>query len=288
MCQGGVCRCDGTLAYCAGECVNTKSDPDHCGSDCGVRCTGGQACVAGACTCESGSFCGDACVDTSVDRANCGGCDKPCGNPRTCSAGKCECASGLTFCSPGCVDAKTDQLNCGTCGMQCQGASQCVNGACKVCSTGCAVLSTTVADNSSNPWVTYGTKLNPPVDLVEASVTAVVYVATSVKPTFIEIHCDDTTDSSSSGTYTSMPIPATGWYKITAGQLTLAHVDLLELMLTNFDGVGTATVYVDSITISSAVAGPWDFTSSAAPLTYAPGGDVDPSAVSGIASWRNN
>jgi len=157
-----------------------------------------------------------------------------------------------------------------------------------VCSTGCAVLSTTVDDISSGVFVTYGTKLEPAVDLVAATVTVWLYVTSSIRPTFIQVHLDDTTDSASSGTYTSTAIPAAGWYKITTAPLSLPNVDLLELMLTNFDEVGTSTIYVDSITISPAVAGPWNFTSSGAPLTFAPGDSVDPSVVSGLVGWRNN
>ncbi len=45
-CVGGTTLCDGT-------CVNTSSDPAHCGA-CGTRCDAGEACVSGTCS-ELGS-----------------------------------------------------------------------------------------------------------------------------------------------------------------------------------------------------------------------------------------
>lgn len=246
ICRDGECQCNGDLAYCDGECVDTKTDAKHCGSGCGVSCTAGRNCVAGACKCPSGTFCNGACVDTTSDPAHCGACDKIC-----------------------------------------QGASECLTGACKTCSTGCAVLSATVTDNSASPFVRFGITLNPPIDLVGAAITARLYVASNVQPTTVQVHIDDTTDSSSSGMYAATAVGTSGWF-VAEMFVTASNIDLLEVMLQDFSGVGGAAVYLDSISISTGVAGPWEFTSAAAPLTYSIGVGVDPSDISGSVSWRNN
>ncbi len=49
VCQAGSCVCDGGLVSCGGVCVDTASDPSHCG-DCGTVCVSGQSCHAGVCT----------------------------------------------------------------------------------------------------------------------------------------------------------------------------------------------------------------------------------------------
>jgi hypothetical protein len=87
--------------------------PDH-------RCV---ACLSGA-DCPAGSFacCGDQCVDTSADTANCGGCARA-------------CSVGLSCCAGACTDLATDPLHCGACGQACDtlhsvGAS-CVGASCQ-------------------------------------------------------------------------------------------------------------------------------------------------------------
>jgi hypothetical protein len=104
--------------------------------------------VNGECLCPPGTTrCGNSCVDTNVDIANCGGCGNDCdgasdstahGAP-TCSGGHCGyvCYPGFADCnhllSDGCeVDLRSDQKNCGGCGKACDAAhgQPCVLGKC--------------------------------------------------------------------------------------------------------------------------------------------------------------
>lgn len=66
--------------------------------------------------------CGSACVDTTGDPSNCGGCGISCGTGGTCEAGTCACAGG--------VDINTDPNNCGSCGNVCAPGQTCVAGTC--------------------------------------------------------------------------------------------------------------------------------------------------------------
>ncbi|MDB4941065.1 MAG: Tryptophan synthase alpha chain [Labilithrix sp.] len=50
-CEAGACVCRGT--QCGTTCVDTQTDPFHCGG-CGVTCGDGTTCVAGACRCSAG------------------------------------------------------------------------------------------------------------------------------------------------------------------------------------------------------------------------------------------
>ncbi|MCC6877299.1 MAG: hypothetical protein IT378_23540, partial [Sandaracinaceae bacterium] len=66
-CNAGACECAAT--DCGGACVDTSSDPDHCGS-CNNVCEVDQVCQGGGCTseCTGGlTACNRACVDTRTD-----------------------------------------------------------------------------------------------------------------------------------------------------------------------------------------------------------------------------
>jgi hypothetical protein len=189
------------------------------------------------------------------------------------------------FCAGACVDTDVDEAHCGGCGIMCEGASECVNGACKTCSTGCAVLHATVTDNSSSPFVRYSIQLSPPVNLAGATITARLYIASSVQPDIVQVHIDDTTDSSSTGIYAATPVSVSGWFEAKMSNIPFSNIDLLELWLQDFNTLGSTAVYVDSISISPALAGPWNFASSAAPLAYSLGEGVDLNAISGGLTW---
>jgi len=77
--------------------------------------------------------CGDACIDTSSDPENCGGCGTECAVGEVCSSGTCTtggCPSGLTDCDGACVDTTFDPSNCGACGTACADGEVCSAGAC--------------------------------------------------------------------------------------------------------------------------------------------------------------
>jgi hypothetical protein len=118
---------------CGGDCVDTTSDPDHCGG-CGVLCPveQGLECVDSICVgsvpcppnltdCSAG-----VCTDLQSDPFNCGGCGV------VCPTGSCEgfvcqadCAPPLQPCPDGCVDVGSDPLNCGGCNIQCPDGWSC-------------------------------------------------------------------------------------------------------------------------------------------------------------------
>ncbi|MBN1772974.1 MAG: hypothetical protein JXB32_17020 [Deltaproteobacteria bacterium] len=67
VCVGGECVCaDPALTDCGTACVDTSSDPDHCGG-CDTACDPGESCAAG--TCVPGAADADADADVSEDDA---------------------------------------------------------------------------------------------------------------------------------------------------------------------------------------------------------------------------
>jgi hypothetical protein len=87
---GGQCAaCSGSQTLCNGKCVDTKVDPQSCGQ-CGIVCTGGKLCAAGACTCAAGTTdCGGTCVNLGSDAQHCGNCTTVCPAAGTCAVGVC-------------------------------------------------------------------------------------------------------------------------------------------------------------------------------------------------------
>lgn len=131
---------------CGDVCVDTASDPAHCGA-CGGACVAPPnavpVCSVGACAfvCASGFVrCGDACVDLNSDAAHCGACGNACEGPEggtsACVAGSCApaCPAGTERCGDACVDTATDKDHCGTCSNACVdplgGTATCAGGTC--------------------------------------------------------------------------------------------------------------------------------------------------------------
>lgn len=86
-------RCaDDAHSACAGVCVDTATDPEHCGA-CDRLAPEGTTCRDGAVACfDAGeTLCTDTCVDTSYDLAHCGSCGHACpawsGRSITCEGG---------------------------------------------------------------------------------------------------------------------------------------------------------------------------------------------------------
>ena len=119
---------------CGGACVDTLSDPRHCGG-CDVACDPlGEMCEAGACALRPGfSRCGAAVVDLDTDRENCGRCGVTCEGEELCREGQCVCANAAeTSCGGVCVAVEIDRENCGRCGIACELGEACQAGSCVV------------------------------------------------------------------------------------------------------------------------------------------------------------
>ena len=139
--EGRGCTTNLTSAYYCGGCKQSCADPTPvCAPTADMQ---GYVCAA-TCPAEAPTKCaGSACVDTTTDLGNCGGCSKACPSNVThgtvaCSAGACAitCDRGYDVCANNCVDYQTDNRNCGTCGTVCDAIHTCTAGAC-VCKNVC-------------------------------------------------------------------------------------------------------------------------------------------------------
>ena len=114
QCFDGICvdPCQEGESFCDGECVDTSSDPAHCGG-CGSSCGEDLVCVDGSCAppCEDNETqCGDVCADTQTSVEHCGGCDNACAFDN--ASAVCElglCAIGM--CDSGWADLDDDPSN---------------------------------------------------------------------------------------------------------------------------------------------------------------------------------
>lgn len=79
--------------------------------------------------------CGDTCVDTRVDTAHCGECDRACDSGESCIQGSCRpesegCPAGTERCRDRCVDTDADAAHCGRCDNACPAGVACEAGVC--------------------------------------------------------------------------------------------------------------------------------------------------------------
>ncbi len=124
---------------CGTDCVDVKTDDDHCG-DCDTDCGTGTCQTHNGMTtcCASGlTNCDGTCVDLTTDPDHCGTCQTDCGT------NECKTNGGSSICCPAnqincngqCVDPMSDEAACGGCigdgGVACTGLTDtCCNGAC--------------------------------------------------------------------------------------------------------------------------------------------------------------
>ena len=119
---GGVSRrgvLGGAAAGLAAGLLGRQSGEAACGPDqinrrgrCLCRTTGRPPGADGLCPCARGQTrCGDACVNTSRDDGNCGGCDQACAADEVCRAGVCVCVDDGQAC--GVAVCGTATTNCG-------------------------------------------------------------------------------------------------------------------------------------------------------------------------------
>ena len=156
--HGARCRCKPPTVRCNGACVNTQTDPDHCG-DCRVRCTAAPehataVCLRGACTfrCDAGfKRCRDRCIP-DVAGACCG--NAQCASPQTCGGGGvpnvCGCTPepAATTCGQGTLCGRRTN-NCGQpVDCACSATRICNFGQCICVSDTCATADTCTQDES--------------------------------------------------------------------------------------------------------------------------------------------
>jgi len=106
----------------------------------------------GPTNCGTGStLCGQACVSTATDNANCGSCGNSCTAGQICSKGTCatSCGGGTTQCGTTCNDTQTDPHNCGSCNTTCSSGEVCSGGN---CGTTCAGSQTFCGGDSGTPY----------------------------------------------------------------------------------------------------------------------------------------
>ena len=63
------------------------------------------------------------CLYTAADDANCGACGRPCTGGTACVAGACACPMGQSLCAGSCVNLQTSNVHCGACGNACLNGS---------------------------------------------------------------------------------------------------------------------------------------------------------------------
>ncbi len=116
----GPTPCGNGLSCCDGACIDTRSDPTHCGA-CGNTCLPDETCCDGAC------------ANTDLDAAHCGMCNHACGPGGVCVSGTCgfDCVGGATACGNVCVDTSTDPQHCGGCYNACAPGELCSDGVCQ-------------------------------------------------------------------------------------------------------------------------------------------------------------
>jgi len=143
------------MMICNGVCVDTNTDPQHCGN-CDTMCTRTlPICVDGTCTdrCPGTlTNCDGKCVDLMTDPQNCGDCGNECAPGGICNSGTCACLPGLVYCADDnvCADLSSDTQHCGSCDRRCPADAACISGNCQ-CPPGTERCGDTCADLQTDP-----------------------------------------------------------------------------------------------------------------------------------------
>jgi hypothetical protein len=102
-CGGCGIVCAGARTCCSGACRNLNTNEENCGA-CGNACTDSERaphCETGVCACGGATCAGYpqiccevgvdvfSCIDTDIDRNNCGGCGVSCPVGDFCDMGIC-------------------------------------------------------------------------------------------------------------------------------------------------------------------------------------------------------
>ena len=121
-CSDGMCICPATGTYCAltciaTGCVDTLTNPNHCGGE-NIACQGGEVCDNGVCS-TSCSYelenCDGRCIDLENNVDNCGACGNACAKPdATNNVSRSYCLNGTChiICTTGYLDADDDARSC--------------------------------------------------------------------------------------------------------------------------------------------------------------------------------
>jgi hypothetical protein len=149
-----VASCPSPQVACSSSCVDTRFDPENCGT-CSLACpsypNGTRACANGVCvpgSCGTGfGNCNgnnsDGCeTNLFTSTSSCGTCGNVCPTPAngvagclggTCGVGACNANFGNcnNSSSDGCeTDLRSGTANCGSCGRACASGQTCMNGVC--------------------------------------------------------------------------------------------------------------------------------------------------------------
>jgi hypothetical protein len=152
----------GQYTACGDSCVDTSSDPQHCGG-CGMACSGNEPCQNGTCGCSASQFtCGTGqciplnylcdndndCGDGS-DEADCGNCSA---DQFACSNGSCVAQSDVCDEQDDCGDG-SDEAGCGAwnCAPEYFGTGDGCDCGCGVVDPDCASSSATSCQYCNNP-----------------------------------------------------------------------------------------------------------------------------------------
>jgi hypothetical protein len=133
----GACPCG--LTDCSGTCVDTTTDPAHCGSCAGSPLLHNAFCQGSQPQCLPGlTLCNGSCFDFQSNPDHCGGCGAtPCATGQKCENGVCAagtCTPPLVGCAvtgrTACVDMTRGWPYCGSCSNVCAPTEYCAGGAC--------------------------------------------------------------------------------------------------------------------------------------------------------------